>query len=72
MELKSYPYFEDVQVLKYINDPKADLGDKGQYSGDAKGLKGLSKLYWASNKLSLRNWLELEPTNGMLRPRRIH
>src|SRR5271166_3423275 len=40
---KPYPFFEDVQVLKYINDPKADLGDKGSFSGDAGGLKALSE-----------------------------
>lgn len=43
INLRGYPHFEDVQVLKYINDPKADLGDKGMYSGDAGGLKALSK-----------------------------
>ncbi len=45
INLRGYPYFEDVQVLQYINDPKADLGDKGrgQYTGDSGGLKSLSK-----------------------------
>lgn len=43
LNLRPYPHFEDVQVLKYINDPKADLGDKGMYSGDSGGLKALSK-----------------------------
>jgi DNA polymerase I-like protein with 3'-5' exonuclease and polymerase domains len=43
LDLRPYPHFEDVQVLKYINDPKADLGDKGQYTGDAGGLKALSE-----------------------------
>ncbi len=43
--LRSYPYFEDVQVLHYIVDPKADVGDakRGQYTGDTGGLKALSK-----------------------------
>ena len=40
---KPYPFFEDVQVLAYINDPKADLEDKRFYAGDAGGLKALSK-----------------------------
>jgi DNA polymerase I-like protein with 3'-5' exonuclease and polymerase domains len=43
ISFKPYPHFEDVQVLKYINDPKADLGDKGSFSGDAGGLKALSE-----------------------------
>jgi DNA polymerase I-like protein with 3'-5' exonuclease and polymerase domains len=42
INFRPYPHFEDVQVLKYINDPKADLGDTGNYSGDAGGLKALS------------------------------
>lgn len=45
INMRGYPYFEDVQVLQYINDPKADLGDKkkGQFTGDAGGLKALSE-----------------------------
>jgi len=40
---RPYPFFEDVQVLAYINDPKADLEDKSFYTGDAGGLKAVSK-----------------------------
>lgn len=42
--LRGYPYFEDVQVMHYINDPKHDFGDRqrGQYTGDSGGLKALS------------------------------
>jgi DNA polymerase I-like protein with 3'-5' exonuclease and polymerase domains len=45
VKLRGYPYFEDVQVLQYIVDPKADVGDerRGQYTGDTGGLKALSK-----------------------------
>jgi DNA polymerase I-like protein with 3'-5' exonuclease and polymerase domains len=43
INFRPYPYFEDVQVLAYINDPKADLGDKGGFSGSAGGLKALSE-----------------------------
>lgn len=43
INFRPYPHFEDVQVLKYINDPKADLGDAGNFSGDAGGLKALSE-----------------------------
>jgi DNA polymerase I-like protein with 3'-5' exonuclease and polymerase domains len=53
LNLRGYPHFEDVQVLKYINDPKADLGDKGAYSGDAKGLKGLSKTVLGIEQIEL-------------------
>lgn len=44
INMRGYPYFEDVQVFNYLNDPKADLGDqkKGQYTGDTGGLKALS------------------------------
>jgi DNA polymerase I-like protein with 3'-5' exonuclease and polymerase domains len=43
INFRPYPHFEDVQVLAYINDPKADLGDKGKYTGSSGGLKALSK-----------------------------
>ena len=47
LTLRPYPYFEDVQVLQYINDPKTDLGDdrgKGKkWTGDSGGLKALSE-----------------------------
>lgn len=44
LEMRPYPHFEDVQVLAYINDPKADLGDKKKgYTGSSGGLKALSK-----------------------------
>ena len=40
---RPYPFFEDVQALQYINDPKADMEDKRFYTGDSGGLKSLSK-----------------------------
>jgi DNA polymerase I-like protein with 3'-5' exonuclease and polymerase domains len=43
IRMRDYPYFEDVQAINYINDPKADLGDRGQFTGGSGGLKGLSK-----------------------------
>jgi DNA polymerase I-like protein with 3'-5' exonuclease and polymerase domains len=43
IQMRDYPYFEDVQAINYINDPKADLGDRGQFTGGSGGLKGLSK-----------------------------
>jgi len=42
INFRPYPYFEDVQILKYLIDPKADLGDKDHY-GDSTGLKFLSE-----------------------------
>jgi DNA polymerase I-like protein with 3'-5' exonuclease and polymerase domains len=41
LTLRGYPYYEDVQVLHYINDPKAQL-DEGSFTGDSGGLKALS------------------------------
>ena len=43
INFRPYPHFEDVQVLKYINDPKADLGDLGSFTGESGGLKALSE-----------------------------
>src|SRR5271156_2975372 len=43
MSFRAYPHFEDVQVLNYINDPKADFGDKASFQGGAEGLKKLSQ-----------------------------
>lgn len=54
LDLRPYPHFEDVQVLKYINDPKADLGDKGSYSGDAGGLKALSETVLGIEQIELK------------------
>ena len=42
IKFREYPHFEDVQVLHFSNDPKADLDDD-TFSGDAGGLKALSK-----------------------------
>ena len=42
MTLRDYPYFEDVQVLHYINDPKSDTEeDTGSY--ETNGLKDLAE-----------------------------
>ena len=43
IHFRSYPHFEDVQVLNYVNDPKADFGDKASFQGGAEGLKKLSE-----------------------------
>ena len=51
---RPYPFFEDVQVLQYIDDPKADMEDKQFYTGDSGGLKALS-----SNLLGIEQ-IELE------------
>jgi DNA polymerase I-like protein with 3'-5' exonuclease and polymerase domains len=44
IDLRPYPHFEDVQSLAFINDPKADLGDKKEkYTGSSGGLKAMSE-----------------------------
>ncbi len=54
LDLRPYPHFEDVQSLAFINDPKADLGDKKQkYTGSAGGLKALSKTVLGIEQISL-------------------
>jgi DNA polymerase I-like protein with 3'-5' exonuclease and polymerase domains len=40
IDIREYPYIEDVQVDAYLEDPKADFGDKGH---NADGLKYQSK-----------------------------
>jgi DNA polymerase I-like protein with 3'-5' exonuclease and polymerase domains len=55
INFRPYPYFEDVQVLAYINDPKADLGDKGGFSGDSGGLKALSKNVLGIEQIELKD-----------------
>jgi DNA polymerase I-like protein with 3'-5' exonuclease and polymerase domains len=42
IDFREYPHFEDVQVLHFSNDPKADLDDD-TFTGDAGGLKALSR-----------------------------
>lgn len=42
IKLRPYPYYEDVQIFKYVIDPKADLGDKKK-RGDSSGLKSISE-----------------------------
>lgn len=54
LDLRDYPFYEDVSALQYINDPKADLGDKGQYTGDTGGLKALSKNFLQLEQIDLK------------------
>lgn len=54
INFRQYPYFEDVQVLKYINDPKADLGDQGSFTGEATGLKGLSETVLGIEQIEIK------------------
>jgi DNA polymerase I-like protein with 3'-5' exonuclease and polymerase domains len=55
IDMRPYPFFEDVQVFNYLNDPKADLGDqkKGQYTGDTGGLKNLSLIKLGIDQIEL-------------------
>jgi len=50
LDLKPYPHSKTCRC-SIINDPKADLGDKGQYRAIQR-LKGLSKTVLVSNKLN--------------------
>jgi len=61
-KLRGYPYFEDVQVLHYIVDPKADVADKkrGQYSGDTGGLKALSKKLLGMEMIDLDELIKIK------------
>jgi DNA polymerase I-like protein with 3'-5' exonuclease and polymerase domains/DNA polymerase III epsilon subunit-like protein len=52
IDFRPYPHFEDVQVLNYINDPKANLGDD-TFNNDGSGLKGLSKLHLDIEQINL-------------------
>jgi DNA polymerase I-like protein with 3'-5' exonuclease and polymerase domains len=67
IEMRGYPHFEDVQVLAYINDPKADLGDKKKgYTGSSGGLKGMSKSVLKIEQIELD---ELTKIKAMYCPR---
>ena len=52
---RPYPFFEDVQVLGYINDPKANLEDKRFYTGDSGGLKALSQNVLGIEQIELKD-----------------
>lgn len=54
LNLRGYPHFEDVQCLKFINDPKADLGDQGAFTGDAGGLKALSETVLGIEQIEIK------------------
>jgi len=41
IRFRPYPHYEDVQALKFSNDPKAEMGDD-TFTGGAEGLKGLA------------------------------
>jgi DNA polymerase I-like protein with 3'-5' exonuclease and polymerase domains len=54
IKFRGYPFFEDVQVIQYINDPKADLDEnKKSFTGDAGGLKSLSKIILGLEQIEL-------------------
>ena len=70
INFRPYPHFEDVQVLKYINDPKADLGDKGSFSGDAGGLKALSENVLGIQQIDMSEVAKVRATSSTPSPRR--
>jgi DNA polymerase I-like protein with 3'-5' exonuclease and polymerase domains len=49
--IREYPYIEDVQVDAYLDDPKADMGDKGHA---ADGLKFQSKTRLDMDQIELK------------------
>lgn len=55
INFRGYPYFEDVQVLHYINDPKADVASPGKYTGDSGGLKALSVKFLKMEQIEMES-----------------
>ncbi len=61
--LRPFPYFEDVQVLQYDNDPKADMDDqkKGKtFLSDAGGLKALSRHVLGMEQIELEELIKVK------------
>jgi DNA polymerase I-like protein with 3'-5' exonuclease and polymerase domains len=52
IEFRDWPHFEDIQVLHYINDPKAEVSDD-TFTGDSGGLKALSEKFLGMPQISL-------------------
>ena len=63
ISFRPYPHFEDVQVLQYDNDPKADLDEqkKGK-SSDAGGLKMLSETLLDMPQIELESIAKVKAT----------
>jgi len=62
MALRPFPHFEDVQVLQYDNDPKADMDDqkKGKtFLSDAGGLKALSEHLLGMGQIHLEELIKV-------------
>jgi DNA polymerase I-like protein with 3'-5' exonuclease and polymerase domains len=64
MKMRPFPYFEDVQVLQYDNDPKADLDDqkKKTFLSDAGGLKALSEHLLGWEQIKLEQLIKVKAT----------
>jgi DNA polymerase I-like protein with 3'-5' exonuclease and polymerase domains len=60
---RPFPHFEDVQVLQYDNDPKADMDDqkKGKtFQSDAGGLKALSENLLGMTQIHLEELVKVK------------
>jgi DNA polymerase I-like protein with 3'-5' exonuclease and polymerase domains len=60
---RDFPHFEDVQVLNYDNDPKADLDDQKSgktFLSDAGGLKSLSKKMLGMEQIELEDLIRIK------------
>lgn len=63
MTMRPFPHFEDVQVLQYDNDPKADMDDqkKGKtFQSDAGGLKALSENLLGMEQIHLEELVKVK------------
>jgi len=65
LNFRGYPYFEDVQVIQYINDPKADLDEDNKkkstrWVGDAGNLKALSKKVLGIEQIELEELCKIK------------
>lgn len=61
--VRPFPHFEDVQVLQYDNDPKADMDDqkKGKtFLSDAGGLKALSEHLLGIEQIKLEQLVKVK------------
>lgn len=72
--IRGYPYIEDVQVDAYLDDPKADMGDKGF---EADGLKYQSKTRLDMDQIELKTLTKVKaemynPTTGKVTIRSQH
>lgn len=59
LTFRDYPFFEDVQTLTYLDDPKAKVDDKGAGSLQ-EGLKNLSKVKLGFEQIELEDLVKVK------------